>query len=126
MAWKKQTQEGLHSGRSLIPEQVPGGPDGSTDIACRPPRCDNPSRLQLSWRITVERGRRKKLPIRELFYGPSFELTQFTVPLNSILIRGTRKEIFASHHSEPLRLVSPIRKSAIAAAPLGIPPSDVL
>src|ERR1700674_355197 len=93
MARKQQTQEGKHSGRSLIPEQVPGGSDGSRDSACRPPHCDNPSRSQLSWRIPAERGRRMKLPIHELFYGPSFEPTQFIVPSNSILIRGARKEI---------------------------------
>src|SRR5258706_4287060 len=52
-------------GWSLVP-QVPGGPDGNRDTACRPLHCDNPSRLRQPWRIQAARGGRKKPPIREL------------------------------------------------------------
>jgi hypothetical protein len=76
-ARKRQTQEVRHSGQAPIPEQVPGGSNGNKDSVHRPLHYDNPSRLQLSWRIPAERARRKQLPIRELFYGLSLEAIQF-------------------------------------------------
>src|ERR1700674_4766238 len=72
MARKRQTQEVSHSGQAVIPEQVPGGLDGSKDSVHRPLHYDNPSRLQLSSRIPAVRGRRKQLPIRELSFARSY------------------------------------------------------
>ena len=72
MARKRQTQEVRHSAQAPIPEQVPDALDGNRDNVHRPLHYDNPSRLQLWWRIPAVRGRRKQLPIRELSFARSF------------------------------------------------------